>query len=1322
MRPINTGDLDNLHGLYSDAEVMKYSQKHCKNKAETAKFLDDYVKECKNCGVGQYAIFAKNTGEFVGRAGNCVIENREYKIAISYFLHKKFWGQGFGAEISRAICVKTFDKYDKIGIAVMPGNTASEKLAKKLGSKFDREIEINVIKYNNFLLKKEDFYSENSVTIFKNDEFLIRSITKNDSDILRDLLSEKNGIQPSENFNVDESISRNIDRFTKIGLAKFLIFDLKTSDLIGLCGFHMCHNPCGNRLPKDFISSEISPSLKEKLGNKDGCSYEFELGYRLKKSYCGKGIATKISNIVLNYAFEKYPKLNKIIAYIDEKNLASKRVLEKNGFNLITKVETQEYGMEDFFVLEKCNFKQNHSSTDKIRIFTTRPDTLFGASFVAISPNHPIAGKIAKTSDEIREFIEKCNKGSVSEADIETREKEGIFTGLFVDNPAINIAKAEGFEIECAKIPVWIANFVLMDYGTGAIFGCPAHDERDFEFAKKYNLPIKNVVAIDENIVFETEKFYVKKFIKNDYENLLTLEKELWNNDFTPHNNAINAIGVEEFTRQELDKFVNCRHYFSTFAIVSKKSREFVGKVNIDRDHSLDTLKHYAKNDIDLGYAILQKFQNQGIATEISLGALKYLENIAINNRIFATHKPENVASQKVLEKTGFTHIGKFEANGGEWMWYEFCKNILTTQRLKITPSCQKDAIEIEKMYSNCDDAKFFTGYTLNAENDVKNEAGSMKFTIRDKENGNFIGRAQLSSFENEGGERFFNENETEVIYFIAKEHRGCKYSGEILDAICDFAFSKLGKKRLVAVIDSENKISEITLKKCGFKEYKRGNFEKYGSEIAFILEKNDYKVVADEKPMCDEGFASNSYFLDSLVTKDAKRKMIAMLEKYNVGEGKTTYRLKDWGVSRQRYWGCPIPVVYCENCGVVCEKAENLPILLPDDTQFDGKGNPLANHPSWKNCKCPKCGKNATRETDTLDTFVDSSWYFARYLDAKNTENPFDQNIINYQMPVDQYIGGAEHAVLHLLYARFFTKALYDMGYLNLKSHKNEPFTRLLNQGMVLHETYKDEDGKYVFPSDVFEKDGQFFHQNGGKITVGEPIKMSKSKKNVINPDDMVEIYGADSVRLFVLSDSPVDKDFPWSKAGINGAFKYINKLYKTAFIVKNIAESCDAVDEKIAKNLEKQTHKTIAFCKERIENFGFNKTIAKVRELHNMLDEIKYDARCKKQIFEAFSAMICILSPIIPHLACEIAEICGFKIDKYPDFKQELIVDDEIIIAVQINGKLRGQVMVNPEITQNECLEIALANADIAKYVSDKSAIKKVIFIKGKILSIVI
>jgi leucyl-tRNA synthetase len=610
--------------------------------------------------------------------------------------------------------------------------------------------------------------------------------------------------------------------------------------------------------------------------------------------------------------------------------------------------------------------------SEGVDVYTTRPDTLFGASFVAISPYHPIAEALAKQNPLVAAFIAECRKGGASEVEVEGAEKLGFDTGLKVLHP---------FDIEW-ELPVWIGNFILMDYGAGAVFGCPAHDQRDLDFAHKYGLPIIPVVLPPDS-----------------------------------------------------------------------------------------------------------------------------------------------------------------------------------------------------------DQASFH----------VKHEA--------------YVGPGRIF----------------------------------------------------------------------------------------------------------------NSDFLDGLDIESAKSAAIARIEAEGQGEGATVYRLRDWGVSRQRGWGCPIPVIYCPTCGPVGVPLSDLPVRLPEGMDFSKPGNALARHPTWKHVRCPSCGGEAERETDTFDTFVDSSWYFARFA-APFADEPIDRAAADYWLPVDQYIGGVEHAVLHLLYSRFITRALRDEGMLS----PAEPFEGLFTQGMVTHETYRRQNGDWVDPWSV-ELRAEGLTRRAVDTTTGEPLmigdfeKMSKSKRNVVAPADIADTYGIDAARLFVLSDSPPERDVQWTNAGVEGAWRLINRVW-TEFDIDS--GEFDAFD---IETLRRATHRTIKAITEAVEGFRFNSAIARLYEFVAILrtcrprngDEPSMAARR-----EALSVLARLISPFAPHLAeecwCRLGEAGLVALAPWPIHDPALTRSQEVVLPVQINGKRRGEIRAPAGASDDEVRERVLADPEIAQRL-EGLALRKMIVVKDRIVNLV-
>lgn len=482
-------------------------------------------------------------------------------------------------------------------------------------------------------------------------------------------------------------------------------------------------------------------------------------------------------------------------------------------------------------------------------------------------------------------------------------------------------------------------------------------------------------------------------------------------------------------------------------------------------------------------------------------------------------------------------------------------------------------------------------------------------------------------------------------------------------------------------------------------------------------------KQVVDE----EKGIIINSEFLNGLSVSAAKQKVSEVLAAKNVAAKKTNYRLRDWGVSRQRYWGCPIPFLYLEDGTVVAAEDHELPILLPADVDFSGKhGNPLASHPTWKYAKYK--GQNAIRETDTFDTFFESSWYFLRYISAPK-DTAFNRAAINKFMPVDQYIGGVEHAVLHLLYARFFTKALKKIGYLDI----DEPFKNLLTQGMIHHQTFKTKAGEWLFPTDVKTENGKTISlKTGEEVVLGKSEKMSKSKKNVVGLDEIFETHGVDAARLFIMSDTPPKRDMDWTESGIDGARRYIERLWKLFERYEGTIsyDASEFYDEKFSdrkKDLLKLTHKTVAAVEKEYEELGFNRAIAKIREFSNFLEEYEArDAEDKKLFNFALSTLALLLSPIMPHLAEELWMKLGNKEmisqgANFPSYNPKLIVEDTASIALQVNGKLRAVITIPKGFSKVELEKIALEENQVKKHIEGKE-IRKIISVPDKLVNIVV
>ncbi len=463
------------------------------------------------------------------------------------------------------------------------------------------------------------------------------------------------------------------------------------------------------------------------------------------------------------------------------------------------------------------------------------------------------------------------------------------------------------------------------------------------------------------------------------------------------------------------------------------------------------------------------------------------------------------------------------------------------------------------------------------------------------------------------------------------------------------------------------------------------------------------------------DGVLVNSGFIDGMSVAEAKAAVIARAESEGWGEGKTVWRLRDWGVSRQRYWGTPIPFIHCPACGVVPVPKDQLPVTLPEDVDFAAPGNPLVRHPTWKHVACPKCGGAAERETDTLDTFVNSSWYFLRFA-SQPADTPFDKAEIAQWLPVEQYIGGIEHAILHLLYARFWTRALAHIGLLEVQ----EPFASLFTQGMVTHETYErthPETGQPVYygPGEVDRTaDGAVLKADGAPVAIGRVIKMSKSKKNVVDPDEIVARYGADAVRWFMLSDSPPERDLPWSESGIEGCGRFVQRLWR-------VFGQFDAGAKGEDKALARKTHQTIAAVAEDIEALAFNKAVARIYELTSAVEK----APPSESRTEAIRTLVLLVAPMMPHLAEEAwARLEGASLiaeAEWPKVDPALLVEDEVTVAVQVQGKLRDTLTAPKGLPKEELEALALASEKVQRFL-DGAQVRKVIVVPDRLVNIVV
>ncbi len=500
---------------------------------------------------------------------------------------------------------------------------------------------------------------------------------------------------------------------------------------------------------------------------------------------------------------------------------------------------------------------------------------------------------------------------------------------------------------------------------------------------------------------------------------------------------------------------------------------------------------------------------------------------------------------------------------------------------------------------------------------------------------------------------------------------------------------------------------------------------KKYNLEIIEVVckEENQKRKSKLTKAYTESGYLTNSDFLNGLTVNDAIEVSIKRLEELNLGSKSINYRLKDWGVSRQRYWGCPIPIIYCKNCGIQTVPEKDLPVKLPENINFQNSGNPLSSQSDWINVKCPKCSKDAKRETDTFDTFFESSWYFARFTDP-NHEDAINEKQADYWLPVDQYIGGVEHAVLHLLYSRFFIKAMNRIKLINI----SEPFKSLQTQGMVCHQTYKNNNNEWIFPKDIRKLNDKFFSINDNQMVLpGRIEKMSKSKKNVVDPNIIISKYGADTARFFILSDSPPQRDMEWTDEGVEGASRFLNKVWQLI----NSNDFTNIPFQQVKHINENDFHifsctfKTIEKVTKAIDDFHFNIAIANIRSLFNELNLYKTETE-NDMIIKKFciSNFLILLNPICPHICEEAWHVINNKQSisdiSWPRVDISYLDEDQITLPIQINGKRRGEIKISKSFNEKEIQNLALNHKNVSRFLNEPP--KKIIYIPNKIINIVI
>jgi leucyl-tRNA synthetase len=512
---------------------------------------------------------------------------------------------------------------------------------------------------------------------------------------------------------------------------------------------------------------------------------------------------------------------------------------------------------------------------------------------------------------------------------------------------------------------------------------------------------------------------------------------------------------------------------------------------------------------------------------------------------------------------------------------------------------------------------------------------------------------------------------------------------------------------------------------------------KKYGLDIIVVVSPAEEKLESNTmtEAYVGEGVMVNSGQFDGVDNKEAMKKIAEYLEKKSLGGETVSFRIRDWGISRQRYWGAPIPVIHCESCGVVPVPEEELPVILPEDVDMlEGGKSPLSELDDFVRATCPQCGHSseARRETDTMDTFVESSWYFDRYCSPNCDSSMFDKGAVDYWMPVDQYIGGVEHAILHLLYSRYYTRVLKDQGLLKVK----EPFTRLLTQGMVCKETMSCPDHGFLLPEEVTTDNGNRLCQKCSKpVTLGRVEKMSKSKKNVVDPNILLDKYGADTTRFFCLFAAPPERDLEWSEQGVEGGSRFLNRVWRLVAGLMDTIKDVSAFDGNLDnvdgqnRELYKKAHQTIKKVTSDIENrYHFNTAISAIMELFNAMSAIELQEDDPQQAAVmrfTVETLGLLLSPIVPHFAEELWEALGYKssilLAAWPSYREEALEKDELLIVIQVNGKLRSRFNIDVDADDETIKQKALADEKIKKFIAGKE-IKKVIVVKHKLVNIVI
>ncbi len=1017
-----------------------------------------------------------------------------------------------------------------------------------------------------------------------------------------------------------------------------------------------------------------------------------------------------------DYADQLLDDMAEIEAGWAEKVLKRQRdwIGRSEGAYIEFKIKNEKLKIEE----DSENPKSKIQNPKSVRVFTTRIDTIYGANAIVVAAEHPIvAANFEHFSDETKATIEKIKADKLKVTDHEAEvEKEGVDTGLKAINP---------FSGE--EIPIWVGNYVMIEYGTGAVMSVPAHDERDFEFAKKYDLPIRQVVDKEaENQLLKTAYNEEVELFENP--KLTENERKIQEETFAYLQANVEKL-IEKYYAVHGKQIINADRAKELFDIYNENRLENDRAVQPTASALTRLILKRRLNELPEGSTVVLTAGGQ--ASGKSTVIRENIDADLIYDSVMASASGNRKVLDLIEEKS---HIAK--------IFY-----VYRPIEFAVVGMLRRQLIE---------------GRPVSEDNMASGHFGSQQAFINDTDE-----YARSKNFTTYYDETIEN-GEPKVISFNSLKEKAYNNKEEVLQKIIYGIneYKQSNKQRNESSNrNSNSKKEDDTGGNRGLgRESQSADYQKlsFGSSsdgdagqgrADLGLARTDARERKVLEPFTDYGFLKNSGEWNGKSSADAKREMTEYAVKHDFGEGATTYRLRDWGISRQRFWGAPIPIVYCETCGIVPEKFENLPIELPQQMVLsdDVAGtSPLAKDENFVNTVCPNCNKPAKRETDTMDTFVDSCWYYFRYTDPKNAEMPFDPKVAEYWTPVDQYIGGDDHAVMHLIYTRFWTKVMRDIGLVKF----NEPVKRLLTQGMVVGETFFDEipnpdepDGKgkriYFPPSSVkVERDakGKIITAKSadGAILQSAVERMSKSKGNGVDPDEMVEIYGADAARLFILFAAPVENELVWNETGIEGAVRFLQRVWRFVYKWQSsiISHQLSVSNEEFspdARKLRQKTHQTIKRIGENFESLQFNTPVAALMELSNAIYDFKVEPETATDadiyaIREAVESLILMLTPFAPHTAEELySQIVGndngilANEARFPAFIEELTRADEIEIPVQINGKLRSRIIAAAETPNDELEKLALADEKVIEWTQGKEIVK-IVVVPKRLVNIVI